>query len=739
MTAISKKVKSTINKKHFELSNADIYKMITWAMITFSAARGKWCDIPIAFIGLILAVSRQEPDYKAAAISGFFISTAIMSLRDISYIPYFISSIIYLAFYMTLKKEKYSIILSFLSLGVTKILLVYFSYTWQYKIYSILEALAGYVLCSVIQSGEEIIKKDSHIYSCTDFISVFISILTVCIALTGFDSFLVYMSAAIAISLSWFYSSHGRITIGLISLVVSFLMVLDKKEFGLLFISLLAIWVVGVFCAEKNNIYIYPSVFVTALVVNLALIYRFTGFAFVTTTIVALLIYAFLPYILEKAPQPAPSFVNGHDWRQLACSMNKLQSSLNFLASCAIDISRLNEKNLKQISIEDLVTEDVCKKCENNMHCWQQKYSFTYEQFSEYAKKMYWQGENDFSKGFYSQCNKIGKLKNSFEENSRLLLSKKYILQSQKNNQKLLQSAFLSISSTVGDMLYKNQTSQLVNSSVTMIMDKFLEDLNINHTYCLCSQKPDKMNFSVLEPVNENDLYKIQLRLEKIYSTAFSNPICEKQLNEILYTFNSKPKFDYELFIETGRLKLINGDNNRYFVNEGKLFLLLSDGMGTGTLAAAESNTVIAMAKSMIVAGVGLENAINIVNLAMNLKGSGESSASLDILSVDLFTGESHIIKAGAGETIVIDENDINRYYEDSLPLGVLKNIKIYNVNFHLDDKQTVIMASDGVGIIDNSVKNLHNMSCEQIAKTVISQNNILDDKTVIVMRLKIN
>lgn len=739
MTAISKKIKSNINKKHFDLGKTDTYKMIAWALIAFAAARGKWCDVPIAFIGFVLAASRQEADIKAAAISGFFVSTAIMSLNDASYIPYFVASVIYPAFYMTFKKERYSIGLSFLSMGLVKILLVYFSYSWQYKMYAILEAVAGYILCSVIQSGEEIIGKETQIDCCTDFLSVFVSIFAICIAMTGFDGFLVYMSAAVAISLSWFYSSNGRMSIGLISLVVAFLMVLDKKEFGLLFVGLLAIWVVGVFCAEKNNIYIYPSVFFTALVSNLALIYRFTGFAFVTTTIVALLIYAFLPFMLEKIPQPAPNFVNGQDWRQLVGSMNKLQSSLNFLASCAIDISRLNEKNFKQTSIEDLVAEDVCRNCEKNAHCWQEKYSFTYEQFSEYAKKMHWQGENDFSKGFYNQCDKIGKLKNSFEENSRLILSKKYILQSQKNNQKLLQSAFLSISSTVGDMLYKNQTSQLVNSSVTMMMDRFLEDLNISHTYCLCSQKPNKMSFSVLEPVNEHDLYKIQLRLESIYNTAFSNPVCEKQLNEILYTFNSKPKFDYEIFVETGRLKLVNGDNNRYFVNDGKLFLLLSDGMGTGTLAAAESNTVIAMAKSMIVAGVSLENAINIVNLAMNLKGSGESSASLDILSVDLFTGDANIVKAGASETVVIGENEINRYYEDSLPLGVLKNIKLSNVKFSLSDKQTVIMVSDGVGSIENNVKDLYNLSCEKIAKTVISQNNIHDDKTVLVMKLKIS
>lgn len=168
-------------------------------------------------------------------------------------------------------------------------------------------------------------------------------------------------------------------------------------------------------------------------------------------------------------------------------------------------------------------------------------------------------------------------------------------------------------------------------------------------------------------------------------------------------------------------------------------FAVLSDGMGTGRQAAAESRTVVAMAKSLITSGVSMKNVIDIINLALNLKGSGENSATVDILQLNLRDGSGSITKAGAGVSIVLSHQGITRHYQDSLPLGILKDIKPVVCNLQMSAGDTVILMSDGAGVISGNIKNMHTADCHTIANAVMEENKAQDDKTVIVLKLKIN
>ena len=122
----------------------------------------------------------------------------------------------------------------------------------------------------------------------------------------------------------------------------------------------------------------------------------------------------------------------------------------------------------------------------------------------------------------------------------------------------------------------------------------------------------------------------------------------------------------------------------------------------------------------------------------MNLKGSGEAGASIDILETDLFTGKSTITKAGAGVSMVINQKGVTRYYQDSLPLGILKEVKPVECSFTLKAGDTVLLMSDGAGVVSGKIREMHSLECRQIARFVIEENSTADDKTAIALRLKI-
>lgn len=740
MTAISRKVKSFSSGNKFVADTQTIIGCILCLVTGLGAGVSRWCDLPMASTAFLLAYCLNTKAYRYMILLGLALSTGIASIDSRANLAYFLAAIIFVAVDNYIHSEKAAMVSACGIMGVVKLFLVSFNLPFYYKIMAVAEPVLCYTASICAQTGISFFYNNDQSRSFSDVVSSLPAAMAFTLALCGLDSHFLYFSMAVATGTGLFYISNGCITAACVCFLAGLLAVFDKIGFTYLFISFMAVIVIAGFSAEKISLWIYPTTVFAGIIANIIFIAEFNSFALTGTVLGALVVYTFLPYIqfFKLKPQSA-ILTTGRDWRLLMLSLKKLENCLTFLAGSVIDISRLNEKYNVSQSLEDLVAEDVCRRCDKNTYCWQEKYSFTQQQFAQYGEKMHWIGENCFSTAFCTQCINVQGVINSFEENSKLLLSRKYIMQAQKNNQKLLQNAFLSISDAVGDLIYQNQRSQLINATITMEMHRFLSEMMLGHSCCLCSQNPDKASFAVSEPLEEKLLYRIANKLENLYNVKFASPYVEQQGTEYIYIFDARSIYSYDVAVETSRLKRINGDNYDIFVHNGCVYAILSDGMGTGRQAAAESRTAVAMAKSLIVSGVSIKIVIDIVNLALNLKGCGETSASMDIMQINLSDGNSRITKAGAGISTMINKQGITRYYQDSLPLGILKDVKPASFDFRLSAGDTIILMSDGAGVVSASLKDMYSESCQTIAGAIIEGNKVQDDKTAIVLRLKID
>ena len=708
-----------------------------WFFMAVSRANARWADIPLPFLALVLTAANEDRLYKPITAAGATAALALLAVKDIYFLPYTLGCIIYILFYGCIN-EKLRLPAGTAIFALSKVVLVCFSQSFSCVLYTAAESGAILGLAGIISSIDDIPPSVEN-FSSGDVVTLFLSSLTYTIILSARDSIWLYTGAACALAVAWIYAQKSSFFYSISWLICVFFALMDKNRFYITAGCFFIVWLAGIIYSEKNSLLIYPVTAVTALLLNIALLAQLGGFTLIATTLAALLIYTLLPRFLPVPDFRKPDFFTREkDYRQLMLGVRKLENSLNYLGSCAMDISLLNEKNLTGRTLEDMVAEDICRNCELSSHCWQEKYSYTAQQFSKYAKSISWTEETGFDMSFYSHCIRVEKVKKSFEENSRLLLSRKYTAQSQKNNQKLLQTAFMSIAAAIGDLAHYSRSSRLVNSTITMQTSRLLDSMDVAHSYCLCSQNPDKATFSATDSLPESRLYKIKLRLEQLYGEKFTDGESEISGNEILYTFYAKPFFTRENRVKSSAFRQVNGDGHRIFTIANTLYVLLSDGMGTGAAAAAESRTALEMTRSLLEAQTGILNTINIVNLSMNLRGGSESGASMDILAVDMYTGKATLTKAGAGVTSVLKaDGSMTRYYKDSLPLGVVKDTRTRQEEFVLNSGDTVIMMSDGVGNISSNIRNLYDASCEEIAKFAINENKVMDDKTVIVIRLK--
>lgn len=186
-----------------------------------------------------------------------------------------------------------------------------------------------------------------------------------------------------------------------------------------------------------------------------------------------------------------------------------------------------------------------------------------------------------------------------------------------------------------------------------------------------------------------------------------------------------------------------------------KQMTVISDGAGSGELAAKGSSTVINMLEKLLSGGFTEDKAIEIINSVVKLKGNDEIFSTLDTIIINLRTAEAEFIKVGAAPTYILSDGRITTINKINVPIGILKDTDYVPLCKKLNDKDIVVQISDGVVAdtlnissnyiteylqtvdITKSAKNI----ADDINKLVIKENknNLKDDVTIIVSKIEMN
>ena len=145
----------------------------------------------------------------------------------------------------------------------------------------------------------------------------------------------------------------------------------------------------------------------------------------------------------------------------------------------------------------------------------------------------------------------------------------------------------------------------------------------------------------------------------------------------------------------------VSGDAGTWFKQpDGRLYVLLCDGMGSGPEANRESGLAVRLLEQFLKAGVETEHALLILNSALSLRGEEEGGfTTVDLLQVDLFTGQTAIYKFGAAPTYIKKKEGVQRITGCSLPAGVTAqgNVRPDCTRLKLEEGDCVLMVSDGI------------------------------------------
>lgn len=141
------------------------------------------------------------------------------------------------------------------------------------------------------------------------------------------------------------------------------------------------------------------------------------------------------------------------------------------------------------------------------------------------------------------------------------------------------------------------------------------------------------------------------------------------------------------------------GDQLAVFTAGATLYMLLSDGMGSGPAAHAESAMTVRLLRSFLKAGIRPRPALKTMNTALTLRCQ-ESGAftTIDLLALDRGTGAATLYKYGAAPSYVKKDGAVTRLDGGSLPAGLQDARQPpETTSLSLEAGSVLVMVSDGV------------------------------------------
>ena len=157
-------------------------------------------------------------------------------------------------------------------------------------------------------------------------------------------------------------------------------------------------------------------------------------------------------------------------------------------------------------------------------------------------------------------------------------------------------------------------------------------------------------------------------------------------------------KVVYGVERSVGDYQQISGDSFSFLQKEEGTFLAsLSDGMGTGLNAYQESEKVVDLLEQFLEAGFSKETAVKMINSALVLRDQGKTFSTIDISSIDLYSGVCEFLKIGAATSFIRRGNWVEAITSTSLPAGVFQQTDLEKTCRKLYDGDMLIMVTDGV------------------------------------------
>ena len=416
--------------------------------------------------------------------------------------------------------------------------------------------------------------------------------------------------------------------------------------------------------------------------------------------------------------------------------------------------SKCNDENIAKIY--DRAADEVCIKCRNKNRCWNAEYMDTLGAMNDATHALVENGRlavEDLPEHFREKCEKLPAFVAAVNGELRALSYRRQLRSYLAENRNVAWGQYMDVAEILSDVAGELNSSVGSDPVAERRLLRYLKSLDIDADAAVYHDGAGRMHVSIesgrLTPLLSDEGYLE--KLSGVVGARLCRPTDASDSSSRLTLLEAEP-----LAVSVGiaalkkRGEKVSGDRGTYFKTDaGVLCVILADGMGCGDEAARDSARVVAILEKFLRSGVDPAISMKILNSVLLLRGSDSwGFTTVDLMCVNLFSGETCFYKYGAAPSYVISGHSIKRIKGESLAAGLSMGDGNAPdiVRMRLRPGATAVIATDGV-IVDANDEWLRELllrgfeDMKALARAALKESEKLyganDDMTIITVRVE--
>ena len=412
------------------------------------------------------------------------------------------------------------------------------------------------------------------------------------------------------------------------------------------------------------------------------------------------------------------------------------------------DLNKQREFNVA--AVFDNAAEKVCRKCANAPRCWHTDYQNTLNVLNDLTPVMMEKGSvsvSDLADHFVESCAHADAFADAISQELRGALYRYSYKSRLIEKQSAAYSQYADMAAVLNGFADDLAVRIDAEAGAERRLLKYLRSIDIRASAAVFRDRGGRLHVEL----SGRKLYRLQRMpdyLDKL-SAVLETRLCTSELRnspEYIELLEAEP-FTASVGIASAKKsgQAVSGDRGTYFkTDEGMLYIILSDGMGTGSEAARCSGGVVHILERFLRAGVEPDAAVRILNGLLLLKNANDTvCATVDLMCISLFTGETKIFKYGAAPSYIRKSGGVSRIECRSFAagLGTPPDERPDVIRLKLPPSSIAVIASDGVtengdDWLKTYIEGYDGESPRELAKSIIRSSvdkfGSMDDMTVI-------
>ena len=330
-------------------------------------------------------------------------------------------------------------------------------------------------------------------------------------------------------------------------------------------------------------------------------------------------------------------------------------------------------------TVFDRAADTACMECRGRDGCWQRDYFDTLNALNDGSAAMMKRGRlerGDLPEHFIEKCEHPEELISAINGELRGLMYRRSYRAKLRENRAAAYGQYAEMSAILDNAAHELDLASGPDPLGERRLLRYLQSLDIEAEVAVFRERGGRLR-AVIESARLTKLTSIDGYLEKLSSilgTRLCRPSDDVKAEGRLVLMEAEP-----LAVSVGIAAVkkkgeeVSGDRGTYFkTDSGVLCVILSDGMGTGGGAARESIAAVRILENFLRSGVDPGTAMKILNSVTLLRGDGDwGYCTVDLVCIDLFSGEASFYKYGAAPSYVRHGKLIRKVNGTSMGAGL--------------------------------------------------------------------